>query len=220
MADVDDTNVRDEEILTVFAETDREWLRPTDAAEDLPLEVERLRDRFEELGEEGLLERDPDRRSGTAYHLTPDGADAAAGTESTVTDVEAQATGTGTAATTVDQEHPESPPPEPGESVAGEPYELPDDAIEAFDPPGTPEQTEARRRALRRAYAYLRERGQASRSEFVTDVYPGAQGAYEAPDAGWWAEVIRPGLASLPGVEGSDDGEEWRFTGEGESPPP
>lgn len=54
----------------------------------------------------------------------------------------------------------------------------------------------------------------------MTDVYPGAQGAYEAPDAGWWAEVIRPGLASLPGVEGSDDGEEWRFTGEGESPPP
>jgi hypothetical protein len=39
---------------------------------------------------------------------------------------------------------------------------------------------------------------------------------YEAPDDGWWSEVIRPGFDRLPvaePVEGSDD-EEWTYTGE------
>lgn len=212
MNDPSNADVSDEDILTVFAETEDDYLRPPDVAEDLPIPAEELRDRFDDLSERDLIRRDADRLSGTAYALTDEGASRLeAADEAPVTDVEAQATATGTASTTRDQETPESQPPAPGADTAGPPYEQPADAIEAFDPPGTPDQKEQRRAALRAAYEYLRDSGTASRSEFVESVFPNESGAYETPDDGWWADVVRPGLRQLPGPEPVEDTDEWQF---------
>lgn len=212
MADPSNPDVEDEEILTVFAETDAAYLRPPDAAEDLPIPAEDLRDRFDELAERDLVRRDADRQSGTAYALTDEGASRLdVPDEGAVTDVEAQAVGTGTGSTARDQETPESLPPEPGEQSAGLPYEPATDALESFDPPGTPEQKAQRRAAIRAAYEYLRDCGRATRSDFVDDVFPDATGAYETPSDGWWSAVVRPGLERVPGAEPDDGADAWRF---------
>lgn len=212
MDDTPNEAVDDEEILTVFAETDAGPLRPDQVAEDLPISTEDLRDRFDDLDERDLIRRNDDRQSGTVFHLTEEGASRLdVPDEDVVTSIEAQATGTGTQSTTRDQETPDSPPPEPGEETAQPPYEPPADLIEAFDPPGTPEQKDQRREALRTAYEYLRDRGRVSRSEFVESVFPDAPGAYEEPTDGWWTEVIQPGLDHLPGPEPDDGDDAWRF---------
>lgn len=206
-------DVSDREIVTVLAETDEPWLRAADVTDDLPIDAERLRDRLDDLHERGLVER-ADDLPGEQWRPA-EGVDATVPESEVETDTEAQATVTGTETPAQEIETPESPPPEPQESVPGEPYRPPEDAFEAFDPPGTPEQTAQRREALRQAYAYLRERERASRDDLVSAVFPEARGAYEQPDDGWWEEVVRPGLAQLPDVE-SDDGDEWRYTGAGE----
>lgn len=206
--------VSDEDVLTVFAATDETHLRPVDVSEDLPIPPEDLRDRLDDLTERGRLV-DSDRQSGTAYRLAEGALDDVDLPDDVLTDVEAQAErATGSETPPREQETPETQPSEPQEGPAGIPYEYPADRIESFDPPGTPDQADDRRTALRRAYEYLRERGTATRADLVADVYPEARGAYDDPDAGWWSEVIAPGFERLPDVERS--GEEWRFTGETE----
>lgn len=212
MADSPSADVSDAEILAVFAETDASPLRPADVADDLPAETDELLDRFDDLSEVGLLERDEDDLGGAAWYLTDEGEAALDDADGeVVTEVEAQATGTGTQSLPRDQETPESPPPEPGEETTGRPYEPPTDDLEAFDPPGTPEQKEQRREALRVAYEHLRDRGRVDRSELVDEVFPTAPGAYEEPSDGWWDEVVRPGFELLPGVEPADGDEVWQF---------
>lgn len=207
----DASNVDDEEILTVFAESDATPLRPDEAAEDLPIAVEDLRDRFDELEERDLLRRNTERQSGTVYNLTDEGESRLDVPDDAVTEVEAQATGTGTGSTTRDQETPKSPPPAPGADSVDPPYEPPADVFESFDPPGTPDQKDQRRQALRAAYDYLRERGGATRAELVENVYPIAPGAYESPSDGWWSEVVQPGLTAVPGAVPDSGEDAWRF---------
>lgn len=216
------SDVDDPEILAVLANADEPWLRTGEIADDLPIADERLADRLDDLRERGLVDRDGDDLPGERWRLTPGAADRASIPESAVeTDVEAQAArATGTETPAREAETSASPPPEPQSTVPGEPYRPPADEIEAFDPPGTPEQKERRREALRRAHAFLRDRGHATRAEFESAVFPEARGAYERPDDGWWERVVRPGLARLPDVEPVDDsgdgdgGDEWRYAGE------
>lgn len=217
MSDAPSTDVGEEAILTVFARRDEDRLRPPEVAEDLPAPVEDLRDDIENLSEQGLLVRDADRQSGTTYSLTPEGQERADVPESELaTDVEAQATATGTQSTPRDQETAATPPAEPGESESNPPYEVPESDVEAFDPPGTPAEQTRRRSALRAAYKYLRDRGSADRADFVEDVYDRAPAGYDDPDD-WWNEVVEPGLGHLDGAEpgeGATDEEppaEWVF---------
>lgn len=221
MGDTPDAEVDDREILAAFANTDERYVRPADAAESLPASSDALRDRFEELAGRGLLVRDEEREPATAWRLADDAAEALdVPADEVVTDVEAQAERVVESASSPhDLETVESQPPEPGAGVPGRPYEAPDDAIEAFDPPGNPDQTEQRRRALRRAAAFVRQRGEATRAELVDEVFPEEPGAYEDPDDGWWEEVVRPGLDRLPDVEPTADGETWRFTRSGTDEP-
>lgn len=212
----------DREILVTFANSDGRYLRPAEAAETLPAPADALRDRFEELAGRGLLDSDEDREPGIAWRLADDAAEEIEGADDeVVTDVEAQAERVvGSETRPRDQETVESQPPGPQETVPGRPYDPPGDAIESFDPPGTPDQAAQRRRALRRAYEFLRERESGSREEIVDEVFPQEPGAYEAPDDGWWTRVVRPGLEQLPDVASTDDGEEWRYTGRGSSDRP
>ncbi len=211
--------VSDEQILTAFVELDESPLYAWEVAEELPVGTEEVDDELLDLEERGLLESDEDYAPGTVWRLPDDVDPADAGGESaegTATDLEAQATDTGTQGPPLDQETPESPPAEPGEEPSNPPYELPTDVIETFDPPGMPEQQDRRREALRHAYGYLREAGEADREELVDEVYPSYRGAYEEPDDGWWTEVVEPGFERLPGAERSGDDETWAFVGTGE----
>lgn len=214
-----DPEVSDEEILVVLDETDESWLRVEDIAEELPTDADRLQDRLDDLYNRELLDRDTDDPRGEQWQLTQEGRERATVPESEVeTDVEAQAAKTtGVESPTTDEETPDTPPEDPQETVPGKPHRRADDAIEAFDPPGTPIQKDERRTALRQAHEYLRERGSVTREEFTSEVFPDAQGAYDAPDAGWWDDVIRPGLEQLPTVERADDG--WRYIGTDEDEP-
>lgn len=64
--------------------------------------------------------------------------------------------------------------------------------------------------AIRRAYQYLSNRGQASKQEFINDVYPDAPAGYDNEQS-WWRKVIRPGLTDLPRVEKPGPGGKWQF---------
>ena len=64
--------------------------------------------------------------------------------------------------------------------------------------------------AIRRAYQYLSNRGQASKQEFIDDVYPDSPAGYDNEQS-WWRKVIRPGLTELPRVEKPGPGGKWQF---------
>lgn len=203
--------VTDREILAVFANFDDEPLRAETVADELPMAPERLRDRLEDLYEQGLLERETSGIPDEQWRLDPAEVDEEdLPDESRVeTDTEAQATkATGAEAPTTAEETPETEPPDPQETVPEPLHERMPDAIQAFAPPGTPEEKERRRGALHRAYLYLQRRERARRSDFENDVFPEAPGGYEGPDEGWWDEVVRPGLDALPDAELVDGGDE------------
>ncbi len=215
--------VTDREILAVFAETDVDVLHDEDVAEELPVSNELLVDRLDDLEGQGLVETADEDLPGERWRLTAAGERAADLPEPEVeTDVEAQAAKTTDAATsTREEETPESPPPDPQEGEGGPragpsaPLASEVAGLEGFDPPGDPRQKERRRGLVRRAYAYLRKQGAATREEFVADVYATTPADYDDPED-WWEEVVRPGLETLPTVE--RDGDEWRFAGEDQSP--
>lgn len=201
--------VDDEQILTVFVESDQSPLYAWEVAQNLPVDAPTLDEQLDDLEERGLLESDDDFGTGTVWRV-PDDADLDDALDRDATDetnTEGQATGTSTGTMPRDQETAETPPPEAGEETAWREYEPPTDPIASFDPPGTPEQKGQRREALRHAYAYVREHGPADREELVERVYPDYPGAFDAPDAGWWDEVIVPGFEELDDVERTDGGE-------------
>ncbi|WP_226011789.1 hypothetical protein [Halomicrobium salinisoli] len=208
-------NVDPDDVLTVFAEMDGP-LYVWEVADQLPVTEDDLAPQLDDMAERGLVESDDDFAPGQVWRLSDD-ADAQPDDEETVTETEAQAVETGAETGERDVETVDSPPAGPQEEDVLE-YEPPTSAIEAFDPPGTPEQAERRRTALRHAYAYVRDRGRADREQLVEDVFPEAQGAYESPADGWWSEVVEPGLASIPGVERAGD-EEFSYVGRSEYAP-
>lgn len=69
--------------------------------------------------------------------------------------------------------------------------------------------------AVRGTYRYLKEHGQASKQDFIDDVFPDAPAGYENEQT-WWRKVIRPGLSGLPGVRKPNAGGQWEFAGEQE----
>lgn len=69
--------------------------------------------------------------------------------------------------------------------------------------------------AVRGAYRYLKEHGQASKQDFIDDVFPDTPAGYENEQT-WWRKVIRPGLSGLPGVRKPNAGGQWEFAGEQE----
>lgn len=216
MSDADrGPDVTDREILSVFANADERRLQVKDVADELPLPIEILSDRLDDLYERGLLVRDDDG-PGVRWHLAPDVDEELTIPEEEVeTEVEAQASKTTGAETSPrEEETPETPPPDPQEGPTEPPHDPAPDEIEAFDPPGTAEERDLRRGALRRAYVYLRKRGTARREDFEDDVFPQAPGAYDSPDEGWWEDVVRPGLDTLPDVATPEGDGEWRFTGD------
>jgi hypothetical protein len=176
-----------------------------------------------------LLERETAGIPDEQWRLDPDAVDEdELPDESTVeTATEAQATKTtGTETPTTAEETPETAPPDPQAAVPEPLHERMPDAIQAFDPPGTPEETERRRGALHGAYLYLQRRERARRSDFEDDVFPEAPAGDDSPDEGWWDEVVRPGLDALPdpeladgqepdaGEEAEEKEEAWVYTGE------
>jgi len=81
--------------------------------------------------------------------------------------------------------------------------------------------------AIRATYEYLQNHGEATMSEFVTEVMPEHPVGYDAdadvekindPDqrnrSTWWRRVVKPGLEALPDVESPPKGaSNWTYTG-------
>lgn len=66
-------------------------------------------------------------------------------------------------------------------------------------------------RAVRGVFALLCEVGEVSAPAAEEQVYPDHDAGYGSPGA-WWDDLVRPALASLPGVERADgDRERWRY---------
>jgi hypothetical protein len=64
--------------------------------------------------------------------------------------------------------------------------------------------------AIRAAHRYLADREQASKQEFIDDVYPDTPAGYDNEET-WWRKVIRPGLAELPRIEKPQAGGKWQY---------
>jgi hypothetical protein len=92
-----------------------------------------------------------------------------------------------------------------------DPTEQVDERIESMAVPGASEMMQSwRRDAIRAAYEYLQEHGQARASEFSADVYPRHDASYDDAEA-WWT-MVRDRLKQLPGVVGPTwGGETWCY---------
>lgn len=205
--------VSDEAILTVFVEREESELAAREVAEELPIALDILNDRLDDLYERGLLDSE-DVPRGTVWSIEPDTADdlsplSDAEIETTV-ETQAESADLETSPRRTDARGPgvEMPEDEP----IGDADEPTTDPIDAMDLPGTPDQQAERREALRAAYHYLRDGINARKDDVTTDVFPDHPAGYDDPDDGWWQQVVRPGLVALPDVERQDD--EWRFVGD------
>jgi hypothetical protein len=86
------------------------------------------------------------------------------------------------------------------------------DAIEDADLPGSGPQLDARREALSAAYAYLTDYPEATKSDFLRDVYSEHPAGFRSAEA-WW-NAIQPALKDLPDVDPPDEREHiWHFLG-------
>ena len=86
------------------------------------------------------------------------------------------------------------------------------DAIRTADLPGSGPTLEARREALSAAYDYLTEHPEATKADFLRDVYHDHTAGYESAE-GWW-NAIQPALKGLPGVDPPEErGHLWHFLG-------
>lgn len=211
----------DEDILSVFTEFDDEQLAAGRIADDLPIEVDRLRERLEELEELDLLDRAEVSRPGEQWRLTDAGLERAGIPEAEIeSGVEAQATKTtGSEAPPLREETPASPPPDPDDDPFGSMPSSPAAEVEAVAAAESPEIEQHRRKAIRRIYEYLRQHGPATRADLEADVFPDATGAYKRPDA-WWDELVRPGLETIPAVVRLPDGDAWDVPEDEEGPSP
>ncbi len=87
------------------------------------------------------------------------------------------------------------------------------EAIRSADLPGAGRTLEARREALRAAYAYIVDHPSATKSDFLEHVYPTHPAEYETAE-GWW-NAIQPALKELPGVDPPEErGHIWNFLGD------
>ena len=85
-------------------------------------------------------------------------------------------------------------------------------AIEAAELPGSGPILDARREALSAAYEYLSEFPEATKSDFLRDVYHDYPAGFESGE-GWW-NAIQPALKQLPGVDSPEErGHIWHFLG-------
>jgi len=76
--------------------------------------------------------------------------------------------------------------------------------------PGSGELLEKRQEALQAAYDYVRENPNATKSEFLVEVFPDNPAGYKTADE-WW-KAIEPALADLPNVDVETDREHvWHF---------
>jgi hypothetical protein len=177
------------------------------------MDLDVLNDRLDDLYERGLLDSE-DVPGGTEWSIPPDVEDDLSPSDTDIeTNVEMQAEDASDLETSPRRTDARSTGVEmPEDEPVGDTEEPTTDRIDAMDLPGTPNQQEDRREALRAAYRYLRDGINAQKDDFTDDVFADHPAGYDDPDDGWWEQVVQPGLVALPDVERRDD--EWRFVGE------
>ncbi|WP_339103975.1 hypothetical protein [Haloterrigena salinisoli] len=91
----------------------------------------------------------------------------------------------------------------PGEDVT--------DLDELSIPGRSAETIEKRRHAVGRALAYLRDEGEARRSDFVDALYAECPAGYDSSD-GWW-RCVKEGLKQVDAVDGGEGTRVWWYRG-------
>lgn len=91
-----------------------------------------------------------------------------------------------------------------------------DEIIDGLDLPGSGATLEARREAVRACYNYLCENRDATKSDFVDDIYPDHRARYGS-SGGWWNAIGKQGLRTIakqhPTIDAPGEGERlWRST--------
>jgi predicted CopG family antitoxin len=94
---------------------------------------------------------------------------------------------------------------EPVDDGAAESHEEAVEAIiDELDLPGGGHALASRRDAVRACWRYLREQGEATKSDFVDDVYPDHRASYGS-SGGWWNTVGKQGLRTVADEHDSVD---------------
>jgi len=99
-------------------------------------------------------------------------------------------------------------------SLADEDVRAGDDIadLDALDLPGRSEETVTPRRvAAGHALAFLRDVGEARRSDFVDTLYEEYPAGYDT-ESGWW-NCVKQALKQVDAVEGGEGARVWRFVG-------
>lgn len=193
--------VTDEDLLDVFRSTADPVLSTAEVAEQVPIKRRGTLNRLQGLEEDGVLESKQIGGRNTVWWLLE---------ERDVSDTE--------------DRRPEVDDPAPVDEVLeGDVAPLEDtvDTVAEDVLPGSGAKLEARRDALHAVVDYLREHGEATPSDFQTNVYPEYNGEYTAggdPAYSWWTNCIYKGLRELAErtdtVEKADTTGTWAWRGE------
>lgn len=177
-----------EDVLGVFEQVRGPVITSSDVAEALDCTTEAARQKLTRLYDQGKVDK---RKTGR-------------------TTVWWQTDSSTTSASTPTPEEPPQEPREPAERGA----EI-DAALERVDTPGTGQSREKREEALRTAYEYLKEHGEAQRKDFKELL--GDDVGY-ASFSSWWNNYVKAknALKQLPNVEAPAEGEHtWRYVSSG-----
>lgn len=189
-----------EDVLGVFDDVRGPVITSSDVADQLDCTTEAARQKLTRLYDQGEVDK---RKTGRVVVWWHTGGTPPTPSERTPTETAGE-----------QRAEPEPSPDTTPLAQDGQDAERLDDAIAAVDTPGSGETRERREQALREAYEYLKDHGQAQKSDFKNllgdDVgYAGFQG--------WWQNYIhgKDALAQLPNVEPPGEAEDiWHYAGD------
>jgi predicted ArsR family transcriptional regulator len=204
--------VTDEDLLDVFRTTSDPVLSTAEVADAVPIKRRGTLNRLQSLEDDGDLESKQIGGRNTVWWLLEEQDVPRAEERPPATDELQSDDVKGDIETSLDEDLPDEHTGALEDVV---------DAVGEDTLPGSGAKLEARREALHAAVEYLREHGQATPSDFQTDVYPDHTGRYtegDDPAYSWWTNCIYKGLRELAerteDVEKADTTGEWSYRGE------
>lgn len=191
--------VSDEDLLNVFRSTSDPVLSTAEITDEVPIKRRGTYTRLRNLEESGTLESKQIGGRNTVWWLT---------TESNET-------------RTVEPIDEREPSPEVGTDESDDRDEESDTVgwFPQLDLPGSGDKLEKRHEAVRAAYEYLKETGEAKAGDFQNDVYPDYPAGYTSgkdPAYSWWTNCVYKGLKQLAkgydeSIQVPDTREPWRY---------
>jgi hypothetical protein len=191
-----------EDVLGVFDAVRGPVITSSDVADQLDCTTEAARQKLTRLYDQGKVDKRKTGRTVVWWHTGGE----------RITPSERTGVQQGGSETSPDRGEPVDPVP--AEDADETPESL-DEAIAAVDTPGSGQNLERREQALREAYEYLKEHGEAQRKDFEDLL--GDDVGYSGGFRSWWTNYVKAkdALKQLPNVEAPGEGEHtWHYAGE------